>query len=99
MDASFVRIPREHQLVSRRHHFNDTGVGLRSRNIEKTDATTCNAAHREHRIEHAGRVIIRCIASATRDFEDAITAGKRLTYVRAVPNMSGCLCECGLRHG
>jgi hypothetical protein len=37
--------------------------------------------------------------SATRDFEDPVTARKGLTYVRTVPKVSGNLRERDLRHG
>ena len=74
-------------------------MGFRGRNIEKSDAAARDAAHRQDRVEHPGRMVVGGVAGGTRDFEDAITAGERLTDVRAVPNMSGRLRECDLRHG
>ena len=74
-------------------------MGFRGGDIEESDAAARDAAHRQDRVEHAGRMVVGGVAGRTRDFEDAVTAGERLTDVRAVPNMRGRLCECDLRHG
>ena len=95
----FVRILRERRFVGRRHHLDDARMGFRGRDIERSDAAARDAAHRQNRVEHAGRMMVGGVAGGTGDFEDAITAGERLTDVRAVPNMSGRLRECDLRHG
>ena len=74
-------------------------MGLRGRDVEKSDAAARDAAHRQDRVEHAGRMLVGGIAGGTRDFEHAVTARERLPDVRAVPNMRGRLRECDLRHG
>ena len=85
----FVRILCERRFVGRRHHLDDAGMGFRGLDIEKRDTAARDAAHRHHRIEHPGRMVVGGVASGTRDFEHAVTAGERLTDVRAVPNVSG----------
>ena len=72
---------------------------FRGLDVEKSDAAARDAADRQHRVEHAGRMVVGGIAGAARDFEDPVTAGERLTHVRAMPNMRGRLGECDLRHG
>jgi hypothetical protein len=72
---------------------------FRGRNIEKSHAAARDAAHRQNGVEHPGRMVVGGVPGGTRDFEDAVTAGEGLTYVGAVPNMRGRLCECDLRHG
>ena len=73
-------------------------MGLGGRNVEKSDAAARDAADRQDRIEHAGRMVVGGVAGGTRDFEHAVAAGERLADVRAVPNMRGRLGECDLRH-
>ena len=74
-------------------------MGFRGGNIEESDAAARDAAHRQNRIEHSRRMMVGGIAGGAGDFEHPITAGQRLTDVRAVPNMGGGLRECDLRHG
>ena len=94
-----VRILGERRPVGRRDHLDDAGMGFRGRNVEKGDAAARDAADRQHRVEHAGRMLVGGVAGGTRDFEHAVPPGERLTDVRAVPNMRGRLGECDLRHG
>ena len=94
-----VRILRERRFVGRRHHLDDARMGFRGGDIEKSDAAARDAADRQNRIEHAGRMVVGGITGGARDFEDAVAAGEGLADVRAVPNMSGRLRECDLRHG
>jgi hypothetical protein len=74
-------------------------MGFCGGNIEESDAAARDAANRQNRVEHPGRMVVGGVLGGTRDFEDPITAGEGLTYIRAVPNMSGRLCESDLRHG
>jgi hypothetical protein len=72
---------------------------FRRGDIEKSDAATGDAAHRQNCIEHAGRVVVGGIPRATRDFENTIAAGQRLADIRTMPDMCGRLREYDLRHG
>ncbi len=74
-------------------------MGFGGGNIEKGDAAARDAAHRQDRVEHPGRMVVGGVAGGTRDFENSVTAGERLSDVRTVPNMSGRLRQCDLRHG
>ena len=74
-------------------------MSFSGRNVEKSDAAACDAAHRQNRVEHPGWMVVGRVPGGTRDFEDPVAAGERLTDVRAVPNMSRRLRECDLRHG
>ena len=94
-----VRVLGERRFVGRRHHLNDARMGFGGRNIEKSDAAACDAAHRHHGVEHPGRMVVGGVPGGAGDFEDSLAAGEGLTDVRAVPNMSGRLRECDLRHG
>ena len=84
----FVRILRQRRSVGRRHHLDDARMGFRRVDVEKRDAAARDAAHRQDRVEHPGRMIVGGISGAARDFENAVTAGEWLTDVRAVANMS-----------
>ena len=74
-------------------------MGLGGRDIEKGDAPARDAADREHRIEHAGRMIVGGISGGAGHLEHAVAAGERLADVRAVADMGGRLGERDLRHG
>ncbi len=74
-------------------------MGFRSLNIERGDAAARDAADRENRVEHPGRMVVGGVAGRTRDLEDAIAAGQGLTDVGAVPDMGRRLGEGDLRHG
>jgi hypothetical protein len=74
-------------------------MGFRGRNVEKSDAAARDAAHRQDRVEHPGRMVVGGVASGTGDLEDPVTAGEGLPDVRAVPNMRRRRCECEFRHG
>ena len=89
----------ELRLVVGRHDLDDARMGFRRGNVEKGDAAARDAAHRQHRIEHAGRMIVGRVTGGAGDLKNPIAAGQRLTDIRAVPNMGGRLCECDLRHG
>ena len=93
-----VRILRERRPVGRRHHLDDAGMGLRGRHVEKGDAAARDAADRQDRVEHAGRMVVGGVAGGARDFQHAVAAGERLADVRAVPDMRGRPGECDLRH-
>jgi hypothetical protein len=75
------------------------GWAFRGRNVEKSDAAARDAADRQDRVEHAGRMLVGGVAGGTRDFEHPVPPGEGLTDVRAVPNMRRRLGECDLRHG
>ena len=67
-----------------------------SRNVTRPRAMLLTASDR---VEHPGRMVVGGVAGSPRDFENPITAGDRLSHVRAVPNVSGRLRERDLRHG
>ena len=52
-------------------------MGFRRRDIEKGDAAARDAARRKHRIEHAGRMVIRGIFGGTRHLEHALAAARK----------------------
>ena len=95
----FVRVLCQRRFVGRRHYLNDVRMSFRGGNIEESDAAARYAAHRQHRVEHSGRMLVGGVPGGTRDFEDPVTAGEGLTNVRAVPNMRGRLRKYDLRHG
>ena len=94
-----VRILGERRPVGRRDHRDDAGMGFRGRNVEKGDAAARDAADRQDRVEHTGRMLVGGVAGGTRDFEHPVPPGEGLTDVRAVPNMRRRPGECDLRHG
>jgi ribosomal protein S13 len=93
-----VGILRQRRAVGWRDDFDHTRMGLCRSNIQKCDAAARDARHREHRIEHAGRMMIGGISGGARHFEHAVAAGERLTDIRAVADMSKRLCGRDLRH-
>jgi hypothetical protein len=74
-------------------------MSFRGGDIKKSDAAARDTAYRQDRIEHPGRMVVGGVSGGAGNFEHAIAAGKRLTYVRAVPNMSGSLRGRDVRHG
>jgi hypothetical protein len=62
------------------------------RHIEKGHAATSDAAYRENRVQHAGRVVVRCVAGSAGNLQKAVTAGQRLADAGTMPllrNKSG----------
>ena len=94
-----VRILGERRPVGRRDHLDDAGMSFRGRNVEKGDAAARDAADRQDRVEHAGRMLVGGVACGAGDLEHAVAPGERLADVRAVPNMRRRPGECDFRHG
>ena len=94
-----VRILRQRRLVGGRHDLDDAGMRLRRRQVQEGDAAARDAAHRQHGVEHAGRVIVGRVARAAGDLQDAVAAGERLADIGAVPLMSRSLGKRDVRHG
>jgi hypothetical protein len=95
-----VRIVRERRPIGRGHDIDDARVALGSLHAKEGHATACDAADRQNRIKHPGRVIIRCVAGCSGDLQDAVNAGQRLTDIRAMSDMERSLGEGDLRrHG
>jgi hypothetical protein len=95
----FVRVLCEGRSVGRGHYLDNASMSFRGGDIKKGDATARDAADCQDRIEHPGRMVVGGVPGGAGNFEHSITAGKRLTYVRAVPNMSGSLRGRDVRHG
>jgi hypothetical protein len=76
-----VRILSERRLVGRCHHVDHARMRLGSGDVEKRHAAARDAAHGEHCVEHAGRMIVGGITRGTGDFEKAIAAGERLAHI------------------
>ena len=90
-----VRILRERRPVGGGHDLDDARVALGGLHVEEGHATARDAADRQNRMEHAGRVVIRGIAGFALDLQHAVAAGQRLADIRAVPEMGGSLGEAG----
>ena len=74
-------------------------MGFRRRDIETSDAAARDARYRQHRIEHAGRMLVGGIFGGAGHLEHAVSARQRLTDIRAVADMGGRLRKRDLRHG
>ena len=53
-----VGILRQRRPVGRRHHLDHAGMGLGGRDVEEADAAARDAADGEHRVQHAGRMVV-----------------------------------------
>ena len=84
-----IRIFRQRRPVGRRHDLDDAGMALGGRHVEKGHAAAGDAADRQHRIEHSGRMIIGGVAGFALHLQKAVAAGQRLADVRAVPDVGG----------
>ena len=93
-----VRIFRKRRPVRRCHHLDDAGMALGRVHIEEADAAARDAADREHRMQHAGRMIVGGEAGLAGDLQHAVAAGQRLADVRAVAGMGGICRQGQLRH-
>ena len=93
-----VRILRQRRLVGGRHDLDDAGMRLRRRDVEEGDAAARDAAHRQHGVQHAGRMVVGRVARAAGDLQHAVAAGERLADIRAVPLMGRSLGKRDLRH-
>ena len=93
-----LRIAGERRPVGGRHHLDHAGMRLGGGNIEKGDTAARDAAHRQHRVQHAGGMIVGGVARCARDLEDAVAPGERLAAVGAVANVGGRLRERDIKH-
>ena len=59
----------------------------------EVDAAARDAADRQYRVQHAGRVVVRGVAGLAPDLEDAVAAGQRLADTGAVADMGGVVGE------
>ncbi len=82
-----VRIFCERRPVGRRHDLDDARMIFRRLHIKKCHATTRDAAHRHHGMQHAGRMIVRGIAGLSLHLQHPLAAGLRLANIRAVPDI------------
>ena len=94
-----VRIQRELRLVGGRHDLDHARMRLCRGEVQEGDPPARDASHRQDGVEHAGRVIVGCIARAAGDLQDAVTAGHRLADIRAVSLMSQSWGKRDFRHG
>jgi len=74
-------------------------MGFRGGDIEMSNAAARDGRHRQHRIEHAGRMMVSGIFGGAGHFEHSVAARQRLTDIRAVADMNRRLCERDIRHG
>ena len=66
--------------------------------VKERHAAARDAADRQNRMKHSGRVIVRGVAGLAFDLQDAVATGQRLADIRAVPEMGRSLGEVDLRH-
>ena len=93
-----VRILRERRFVGRGHDLDDARVALGGLHVKESHAAARDAADRQNRMKHSGRVVIGGITGLSFDLEDTVATGQRLADIRAVPQMGRSLGEADLRH-
>jgi hypothetical protein len=63
------------------------GMGLGGFDVKRDDTAARDGAHSHHRVEHARRMIVRCITGGTRHLSHAVTAGHRLAGIGTMTKM------------
>lgn len=66
--------------------------------VKESHAAARDAADRQSRMKHSGRVVVGGITGLSFDLEDTVATGQRLADIRAVPQMGRSLGEADFRH-